>query len=78
MGLRLRLKRSYSLQGFSGQALAILKGLRRYGMFLAGNGSPLYISGAADRGWNDADLDQLRRVPATAFEAVKTGSLRRQ
>jgi hypothetical protein len=78
MGLRLRLKRSYPLEGFSGQALAILKGLRRYGMILAGNGSPLYISGAADSGWNDADIDQLKRVPATAFEAVKSGSPRRQ
>ena len=78
MGLRLRLKRSYSLRGYRGQSLAILKGLRRYGMILADNGSPLYVTGAADRGWDDDDIEQLKRVPASAFEAVKTGRIRPQ
>ncbi len=78
MGLRLRLKASFSLRGYRGQALAILKGLRRYGMILADNGSPFYITGAADPGWHDADIEQLGRVPGSAFEAVKTGRLRAQ
>ena len=42
-------------------------------MILADNGSPFYISGAADRRWNDADIEQLKRVPASAFEAVRGG-----
>jgi hypothetical protein len=78
MGLRLRLKRSFSLRGYRGQSRAILVALRTYGMILADNGSPLYISGAADRRWNDEDIEQLKRVPASAFEVVRSGPLHRQ
>ena len=46
MGLRLRLKASYSLAGFHGQALVILRALKRYGLIVADNGSPWYITGA--------------------------------
>jgi hypothetical protein len=74
MGLRLRLKASYSIRGFHGQARVILTALRRYGMIVADNGSPWFISGTPDRRWRDADLDQLKRVPASAFEAVRPSS----
>ena len=62
---------------YHGQSRAILRALKRYGMILADNGSPFYISGAADRRWNDADIEQLKRVPASAFEAVRSGPLHR-
>ena len=77
MGLRVRLKRSYALGGYRGQSLAILRALRTYGMILADNGSPWYVSGAADRRWDDADIEQLKRVPASAFEVVRSGPLSR-
>ena len=77
MGLRIRLKASFSLRGYTGQALTILVGLKRYGAILADNGSPFFFSGARDPRWDDANLEQLKRVPATAFEAVKAGKLRR-
>lgn len=77
MGLRLRLKRSYSLARFRGQSRVILTALKRYGMLVADNGSSWYITGASDRRWNDEDLDQLKTVPGSAFEAVYTGALRR-
>ncbi len=73
MGLRLRLKASFSLAGFHGESLVILQALKTYGMIVADNGSSWYISGAADTRWNDDDLDQLKTVPGTAFEAVNTG-----
>ena len=75
MGLRLRLKASFSLARFHGQSLVILKALRKYGMIVADNGSSWYITGAADPRWNDNDLDQLKSVPGGAFEAVNTGPL---
>ncbi len=78
MGLRLRLKRSFDTRGYRGQSLAILRALKTYGMILADNGSPLFISGAADRRWKDADIEQLKRVPASAFQVVKSGPLRPQ
>jgi hypothetical protein len=71
MGLRLRLKRSYSLRGFHGQSRVILTALRRYGLIVADNGSPWFISGTADDRWDDADLEQMERVPGSAFEAVR-------
>jgi len=42
-------------------------------MFVADNDTSWYITGSADRRWNDDDLDQLKSVPGSAFEAVETG-----
>ena len=75
MGLRLRLKASYDTSRFTGAALVILTALKRYGMIVADNGSNWYITGASDPRWNDADLDQLKSVPGSAFEAAHTGSI---
>jgi hypothetical protein len=75
MGLRLRLKASFDLKPFRGQALVILKALKRYGLIVADNGSPWYITGAPDPRWDDDDLHTLGRVPGSAFEAVQTGRL---
>jgi len=54
---------------------AILKGLKKYGMFVADNGSDWYISGSTDSRWNDTELDQLKAVPASAFEVVQGGPI---
>ena len=40
MGLRLRLKASFSLAGFHGESLIVLRALKRYGLIVADNGSP--------------------------------------
>jgi len=76
MGARFRLKASYSLARYSGAALTILRCLKKYGMFVADNGSNWFVSGATWSGWNDTNLDQLKRVPGSAFEVVATGSVR--
>ena len=76
MGLRLRLKGSFSLIGYHGQALVILRTLKRYGLIVADNGSSWYITRAPSPNWNDEDLDQLKRVPGSAFKAVRTGTIR--
>jgi hypothetical protein len=75
MGLRLRLKASFSLAGFHGESLVILTALKTYGMIVADNGSSWYISGDTDPRWNDNDLNQLKTVPGRAFEAVQTGPI---
>ena len=76
MGLRIRLKSSVSLAGFGPQARTILVALRDYGMILADNGSPLYVSGVPDPSWNDDQLHQLARLTAADFEVVNTSGLR--
>ena len=75
MGLRLRLEAGFSLADYHGQALVILRALKRYGLIVADNGSSWYITGAPNPGWNDEDLDQLKTVPGSAFEAVSTGPI---
>jgi hypothetical protein len=75
MGLRLRLKASYSLAGYHGESLIILRALKRYGLIVADNGSSWYITGAPDPRWNDADLEQIKQVSGSAFEAVRTGPI---
>lgn len=77
MGLRLRLKASFDTSRFHGQARVILTALKRYGMIVADNGSPWYITGAPDRRWNDDNLHTLGQVPGSAFEAVQTGAISR-
>jgi hypothetical protein len=76
MGLRMRLKASFSLAGFHGESLIVLRALKRYGLIVADNGSSWYITGAPDRRWNDEDLEQIKRVPGSAFEAVESGPIK--
>jgi hypothetical protein len=77
MGQRLRLRRGFDTSRFPRQARVVLRALKRYGMILADNGSPWYISGAPHRGWDNDDLHTLHRVPGSAFEVVDTSRLPR-
>jgi len=75
-GQRFRLKASFDISRFSPQVQVILTALKTYGMFLADNGSPWYISGAPNPGWNDdALVNELRNVKGVDFEAVDESSL---
>jgi hypothetical protein len=74
MGTRLRLKAGYGLGGFSGGAKAIAEALKRYGMIVADNGSNWYFSGTSDRRWDDENLNQLKRIPGSAFQVVKSAA----
>ena len=77
MGQRLRLKASYDISGFPRQARVVLKALKRYGMIVADNGSPWYITGAPNSGWNNDALHTLQQVQGDAFEVVDTSGLPR-
>ncbi len=77
MGQRLRLRRGYDISRFPRQARIVLKALKRYGMILADNGSPWYVSGAPDPRWSNDQLHTLHRVPGSAFEVVDTSALPR-
>ena len=76
MGLRVRLKASVDIRGFPPQTRVILEALKRYGMILADNGSPWYISGAPDPRWSNDDLHSLSRLTGADFEVVDTSKLR--
>jgi len=81
MGLRIRMKASYDISGITGQAYIVAVAMKRYGMLVADNGSNWYFQGeggSTSGCWNDNDLDQLKSVPNTAFEVVKTGKILRK
>ena len=75
MGMRVRLKASYDISGFTGEARVVLNALKKYGMMVADNGSNWFISGATDPRWNDNDLNQLKTVPGSVFEVVELGTI---
>jgi hypothetical protein len=77
MGLRVRLKASVNIASFPKQSRVVLRALQRYGMILADNGSPWYVSGAPNRHWNNDDLHSLGRLTGADFEVVDTSSLPR-
>lgn len=74
MGLRLRLKAGYGLGRFRGPAKAIALAMKRYGLIVADNGSNWYFSGSSDRRWDDENLNQLKAIPGSAFEVVKSAA----
>jgi len=71
MGMRVRLKASVDISGYSPSMQVILRALKKYGMILADNGSNWFISGAPDPRWSDDDLNTLKQIKGSSFEVVK-------
>ncbi|MBZ5734115.1 hypothetical protein K8Z61_06365 [Nocardioides sp. TRM66260-LWL] len=77
MGARFRLRADYDLSGLGAYARRVARAFQRYGLVLADNGSPWFFQGEVSPHWPDAMVEQLKTIPASAFEAVDTASLRR-
>jgi len=75
MGQRFRLKADFDISGYAPDVRVILTTMKRYGIILADNGSPWYISGAPDERWDNDLLGELKGIPGSAFEAVDTTGL---
>jgi hypothetical protein len=75
MGLRVRLKSNVNISGLPYQARVVAQALKTYGMILADNGSPWYISGAPNANWNNSALHLLDELTGRDFEVVDTASL---
>ena len=75
MGLRVRMKASYDCSAYSSEVQVICTALKRFGMFVADNGSNWYVSGAHDPRWSDENLGDLKQIPGDAFEVVDTGAI---
>ncbi|MGH7784597.1 MAG: hypothetical protein ACREO5_12240, partial [Candidatus Binatia bacterium] len=74
MGLRVRLKASKNISGFSPHVQVILRAMKKYGMILADNGSNWYVSGTNDPNWDDDELGALSQIKGSDFEVVDTPS----
>jgi hypothetical protein len=75
MGLRLRLKANVNISGYPPQARVILQALKDYGMFLADNGSSIFLSGTQDDRWDNDDLHTLQQIHGSDFEAIDESGL---
>jgi hypothetical protein len=75
MGLRVRLKSTYDVSGFSAQARPIAEALKRYGMILADNGSDWFISGASHSHFDDDAMHELDVIRGSDLEVVDTSTL---
>ncbi len=75
MGQRFRLKASFDMTPYSARVQVILRALKKYGMILADNGAPWYVTGVPDERWDNDDLHTLEQITGDAFEAVDVSSL---
>ncbi|MGI5242811.1 hypothetical protein [Dactylosporangium sp. CA-139066] len=75
MGARFRLKASVDISKYPPQARAVAQALKTYGAILADNGSPWYFSGTQDDRWNNGQLDALKSLKGSDFEAVDSSLL---
>ncbi len=71
MGMRVRLKASFDISGYSPQMQVILRALKKYGMIVADNGGDFFLSGTADSRWNDDVDNALKQVHVGDFEVIR-------
>ena len=76
MGARFRLKKAFPIGKYNEETQVILRAMRTYGVILADNGSNWFFGGSEDQGWPSQVLDELKSIPAGAFVAVATGSMK--
>ena len=75
MGLRLRLKSTVDVSKLPIQARVVAQAMQRYGVIVADNGSPWFISGAPDDRWSNDALRALKGLHGSDFEAVDASGL---
>jgi len=75
MGMRVRLKANVDISTYPAEVRVILTALKKYGMFMADNGSGMFISGSPDARWSDDNLATLDRLTNADFEVVQMGTI---
>jgi hypothetical protein len=70
MGIRVRLRADFDDSAFPASARVVVTAMKRYGLILADNGSSFYFQGDSNAGWNEDDIEPLKDIPASAFEAI--------
>jgi hypothetical protein len=75
MGARFRLRPDFDISSFSPANQIILRALKKYGMMIADNGSPWFLSGAPDARWNNDELHDLGRIHGSDFQVVDVSEL---
>jgi len=76
MGARFRLKANFSTRGYGADAREVIRAMKTYGLVLADNGSPWFFQGEQNASWPIRLVEDLKKIPARAFVAVDTSSLK--
>src|SRR5262249_10166716 len=86
MGMRFRLKASYDASSLPADDQPLIQALKTYGMIVADNGGPGFLSGAPSTRWNSTDLaflaqfthmsdfDVVNPVPIVSGLSTNSGS----
>jgi len=77
MGARFRLSASFRLppSKCARPCQVVIQAMKTYGLILADNGSNWFFQGTTDRRWTYTMVDQLKQIPASAFQAVNESCL---
>ena len=75
MGLRLRLRADVPISQYPPMDRVILQALKTYGVIVADNGSPWFISGAGSNYWDNDVLHEITQVTGRDFQVVDESCL---
>ncbi|HZU59549.1 MAG TPA: hypothetical protein VE983_01195, partial [Solirubrobacteraceae bacterium] len=77
MGARFRLSAKFHLprSRCARPCQVVIQAMKTYGLILADNGSNWYFQGTTDKRWTYTMVDQLKQIPASAFQAVDESCL---
>jgi hypothetical protein len=78
MGARFRLKSTFHLSSSvcSTDCQTVVTAMKRYGLIVADNGSNWFFTGTADVRWTGDQVNELKQIPASAFQAVDESCLK--
>ena len=75
MGMRVRLRASFDISGYSAPMQVILRALKKYGMMVADNGGDFFVSGITDTRWDNDVNNTLKQVKVGDFEVVQMSGI---
>lgn len=69
-GMRLRLKVSVDISNYPPTIRTVMQAMKSYGLFVADNGSNMYVTADDDSRWNPDEFRRLGDLNETMFEVV--------
>lgn len=74
MGARLRLRSTVDLSPYTRELQKIFRAMQKYGLIVADNGGPLFVTGTMDPRWNNNILNPaFHSITAKDFEIIELG-----
>jgi hypothetical protein len=74
LGMRLRLKQSKDISGYSPEMQKIFQAMKTYGLIVADRGGNMYVQGTMDERWDNGVLNPaFHSLNADDFEVIKLG-----